>query len=85
MEIPLDEKNLGTTKWVKGKCVTRMGKMYLNYFIPEWNLVRCNREDELLPRTFGVRNLWVTIWDDIGEHFLSRGWGGGSRQKNNPP
>ena len=35
MEIPLDEKKLGNTKWVKGRCFKGMGKMYLNYFIQE--------------------------------------------------
>lgn len=60
MEIPLDEKKLGNTKWLKGKCFTGMGKMYLNYFGLEWKVIRCYKDEEL-PKTFWVKNFEVTF------------------------
>ena len=61
MEIPLDEKKLRNTKWVKGKCFTGMGKMYSNYCGLEWKVITCNK-DEQLPKTFWVKNFAVTCW-----------------------
>lgn len=60
MEIPLDEKKLGNTKWVKGRCFTRMGVHYWYDISPE---MHC---DQVLPV--------FLLYDQASQRLKSFGW-----------
>lgn len=60
MEIPLDEKRLGNTKWVKGKCFKGMGVHYWYDVSPE---MHC---DQVLPL--------FLLYDQASQRLKAFGW-----------